>query len=323
MKKIISLLVFTIFLFTTNAWSQFKQVEGGIQYLIIPAGEGEPIKQGEFFEMHIVQTYEADDMDTVLYDSRKTNAQIAQFDSAIIPPDFYTIFSGMRKGDSLVIKQLADSLMSKPGLPPFIKKGGVITAHYKVTNIYRTTDVADSAYRSQAAIAKAKDSAEAVIQLVLDNMIIDDYLAKKNIKTVKAPKGTYVQIIKQGTGPFASAGKTVKVFYTGKTIPGEKVFDSNTDPAFSHTEVYQFTISKKDEAPQVIQGWEDGFSLLRKGAVARLFIPSVLAYGKNERGENIDANQCMYFDIKIVDVFTEGEVKKSSGVKLPQKKRKK
>lgn len=319
MKKVFPCLLFSLFLIISHAGAQFKKAAGGVQYLVIPAGEGAQLKQGDYFEAQVIQTYQSDDMDTVLYDSRKMNNQVVQFDSVAIPAVYYKILSGLRKGDSAVIKQLTDSQTLKSTLPPFMKKGSFLTGYFKILNIYPTQEIANKAILSKANAAKAKDSLDATVQIVVDNKIIEDYLAKKKIKTVKAPKGTYVQIIKQGTGPFVSAGKRVKVLYTGKTIPGEKTFDSNTDPVFGHTELFEFSLNKNGEAQQVIQGWGDGFSLLGKGAVARLFIPSVLAYGKHQRGDDIAANQCVYFDVEVVDVFTDDPVNEKKETKISPK----
>ena len=51
----------------------------------------------------------------------------------------------------------------------------------------------------------------------------------------------------------------------------------------------------------VIMGWQIGLSLLQKGGVIRLIIPSSLAYGCRDNG-SIKANSILYFDVELVDV---------------------
>jgi hypothetical protein len=54
----------------------------------------------------------------------------------------------------------------------------------------------------------------------------------------------------------------------------------------------------------VIAGWYDGLKLLSKGAKAKFFIPSPLAYGKMQMGKDIKENSILVFDIEILDVLT-------------------
>jgi FKBP-type peptidyl-prolyl cis-trans isomerase FkpA len=324
MIKVFCLLFFCFLITGQNLQAQFIPANNGIIYKIISSGTGKNAKQGDFLELHTRQVYQGVDGDTILYDSWLATPVIAEFDSAIVPAPYYDIFSGLAKGDSVVIKQLTDSIMvQNSSLPTFIKKGDTIKVFYKLVNIHTSRQSANEAQQANLKNANQRDSVMLAAQHVKDDAIIQAYLNEKNIKTIRAPLGTYVQIIEQGTGPFAAPGKKIKVFYTGKTIPDEKAFDSNTDSTFGHTEVLTFSISKPGQSNSVIKGWEDGFSLLQKGAVAKLFIPSVLAYGKSARGELIRANQCMYFDIRVVDVFTEIPPKKKKTVKLPQKRIKK
>jgi FKBP-type peptidyl-prolyl cis-trans isomerase len=55
-------------------------------------------------------------------------------------------------------------------------------------------------------------------------------------------------------------------------------------------------------AGQVIPGWEEGMALLKKGSKAKLFIPSPLAYGPQERGDKLPANSVLVFDIDVTDI---------------------
>jgi FKBP-type peptidyl-prolyl cis-trans isomerase len=52
----------------------------------------------------------------------------------------------------------------------------------------------------------------------------------------------------------------------------------------------------------VIQGWDEGLQLLKKGSVAKLLIPSPLAYGPSQRSEVIQANSILVFDVEVTDV---------------------
>ena len=289
----------------------FKKSEGGIEYKIITDGKGSVIKTGNFFEIAFDQTYKGTNKDTVLFSSKDFSNQIVGLDSAALPPAYYKIFSQIRKGDSIVVKQVTDSLM-KPGgqFPPFIKKGGHVIAHYKIVSIFTSRESADSAYKSQMLMAKSKDSIKSLAQLKIDDKTITDYLAKNNIKATKAPLGTYVQILTEGAGDAIDTSKVLKVMYTGKTLEDGKVFDSNKDPKFNHTEALPVNMgAPAGTQGSVIKGWTDGLSLMKKGSKANLYIPSSLAYGSQGAGADIKPNSNLVFEVEIVDVITAAQAR--------------
>ncbi|UEG49396.1 FKBP-type peptidyl-prolyl cis-trans isomerase [Ferruginibacter lapsinanis] len=309
MKKIIyGAAAITFMLFGCK--ESFKKSSEGLMYKIISDGKGEKVQNGNFFEIQFDQTYKAGNTDTVLADSRNFGNQIAQMDSLAIPPAYYKIFSQIRKGDSVIIKQSTDSIIKMGNAPAFLKKGQFIISHYKIVNLFTTKQQADSAAQAQYEIARQKDSIKAIAQLVIDDKIVAEYLTKNKITATKAPQGTYVEILAPGTGDAIDTGKVVKVNYTGKTLEGGKVFDSNTDPAFQHLEPIKVTMNAIAGMPgSVIKGWTDGLSLLKKGAKARFYVPSALAYGSRGAGKDIKPNENLIFDIEVVDVISAAQAK--------------
>ena len=275
----------------------FKKSEKGMEYKIISDGKGNKLVSGNFFEIQFEQTYKATGLDTVLYDSKKFANQIATMDSAGMPPAYYKIFSQARKGDSIVVKQLVDSIMKEGNNPPFMKKGGFLIDHYKVVNVYTTKQAADSAYKIQMDQAKIKDSLNSIVQLKKDDKTITDYISGKNIKAEKTPKGVYVETIVAGTGAKVTDSVGVKIKYTGTNFAG-KAFDSNVDSTFHHMELLPVQMW----APRVIPGWIDGLRLLSKGTKARFYIPSSLAYGAQGQQPAIAPNENLIFDVEVVEV---------------------
>lgn len=288
----------------------FKKAPGGLEYKIISDEKGQPIKNGYFFEIAFDQTYKGSNKDTVLFDSRKFYNQVVMLDSMQIPAGYYKIFSQIRKGDSIVIRTPTDTLIkqSGPNLPPFIKKGAYIIAHYKVLNIFETREAADSANRAQADLARKRDSVRQAEQLVKDDKIIKDYLAKNHIQAVKAPMGTYVEILSPGEGNQLDTSRVVKVNYTGRTMSDSKVFDSNTDTTFQHVEPFRVYLGAP-AGMSVIKGWTDGLLQLKDKAKARFYIPSALGYGNMGNGERIKPDANLIFDIEVVSSMSSTEAR--------------
>jgi hypothetical protein len=55
----------------------------------------------------------------------------------------------------------------------------------------------------------------------------------------------------------------------------------------------------------VIKGWTDGMTLLNKGAKAKFYIPSSLAYGAQGAGADIGPNEILVFDIEVLDIMNQ------------------
>jgi FKBP-type peptidyl-prolyl cis-trans isomerase FkpA len=115
-----------------------------------------------------------------------------------------------------------------------------------------------------------------------------------NITTLQIEDG------KTGTGAEATAGKTVKVHYTGWLYDPKaanhqgKKFDSSKD----HGEPFEFKLG----AGMVIRGWDQGVAGMKVGGSRTLVIPSELGYGARGAGGAIPPNATLLFDVDLLDV---------------------
>lgn len=300
-------------IFMVSCKQDFQKGPKGLEYKIISNGDGASMKYGDFMQMQIAQYVNNGKSDSLLSDSRTNSGAIIQpLDSMSIPPDYYKIISKMKKGDSLVLRMSADSIIAQnPGaMPPFIKKGYYLLTTVKLMNVFKNQVQADSARKKEMIIQRAKDSVANIQILKQDDKAIQDYLKKNNISNAtKAPMGTYVQVIQPGTGALLDTSVVAKVNYTGMTMDG-KVFDSNTDPSKGHVEPFLVNLTNdKSLGSGVINGWYDGLKMLNKGAKAKFFIPSTLAYGKQGAGADIKPNSILIFDIEVVDLLSKVQAK--------------
>lgn len=264
--------------------SGYKQTPSGIRYRIISTGDGPLVKKGEILKFNYAQKLN----DSSLFNSFNSLPTYAKVDSVGSVYSPIEVFPFLRKGDSVVIVQLADTIMKRmpPGQPSPLKKGDKITLTLKILDILKGDEMAQA---DQMKELKTESDREAGT--------IQRYLTSKNITTEKTPKGVYVSVQSPGDGPAVDSGKYVSVMYTGKLFAAdkavtEKVFETNTGKA-----PIQFTIN----SGQVIPGWDEGLKMLKKGGKATLYIPATLAYGQ-QPGPGGKPFENLIFDVQVVDV---------------------
>lgn len=125
-------------------------------------------------------------------------------------------------------------------------------------------------------------------QLEVDEKLIKEFIAKNNIPALRHESGLYYQIILPGSGSTVTLNTIVSVKYTGRLLNGSVFDGTTTDPA-------TFPLAN------LIEGWQKGIPLIRKGGKLRLLIPSSLGYKQSGSGR-IPGNSVLDFDIELVNV---------------------
>lgn len=262
-----------------------NKTKSGLLYKIISDKKNPVVKRGQFIKLTFSQKISGT-KDSVLFTSDSTLPAYVPIDS--VPSNAYSpveIFSLLRKGDSAVVIQLADSIQKKSAqaLPPFIHKKDKIILTLRVLDVFE----------NEEALKKDRDSLLVGFH-AKQTQQVEDYLKEHNIQATKTAKGTFVEIKTPGDGPLIDSGKQVAVIYTGKLFPSGKVFETNDK---EDAQPIKFVVGSH----RIIPGWEDGVRLLKKGSVATLYIPAFLAYDQ-QIGPGKKPYENLIFDVKIVDV---------------------
>jgi len=269
----------------------FTKTPNGLEYKIVTDAPGTQYpKVGDFISAHLQLIVD----DSVHFSTRQVmNNAPAEVQMASSPTkgDIMEGFTFMTPGDSAIFRYSVDSLLTIPGVTPapWMKKGEGQMIYYRVV-LAGVKSAADKQKEAAEAAAKQKD---------IDDKLLQDYFKANNIKATKTASGLYYTVSKMGTGMVAQPGDKVSVNYTGKTMEG-KAFDSNVDPQFQHVQPFEFTVGQG----MVIKGWDEGFTILKKGSKGTLYIPSPLAYGANSPDPSrIPVNGILIFDVELLDVI--------------------
>lgn len=259
----------------------FSRTESGLLYKFIKSNAGPKPELGDIMEMDIIYLT---DTDSILFDSK---AKSDSFTVEKVDPTFIggveEGFAMMSVGDSALFKASADSIFEKTfhsTLPGYLTPGRFITFKVKLKNIIPKS-VHDS-LKIARDVASRREEFER----------IELFLQQNEMDVMPTKNGVYMATSKSGTGEFPAKGDTVYVNYTARLLDGT-IFDQavNTDPPFS------FVVGNG----MVIEGWEECIPFLNKGSVARLVIPSDLAFGDQQKGV-VKPYSTLVFDVEILDV---------------------
>lgn len=276
----------------------FKRTKTGLLYKIAKAGSSKDsiAKTGNVIKLHFTEKLNDSVVQSTFgklpfYTRVDTSAAVAYSPSEVLPL--------LRKGDSVIVVQMIDSLIKKglqPQLPPSAKKGDRLVYNVKVLDVFPNDSLARIDNAKEMSIEQGRQQKEMAGAKEKERQEIEAYLSKNKITAQKTPKGAYLQVIKVGDGPQADSGKQVSLKYRGTTFAG-KTFDTNMDSSFHHSEPLRFVVG----ANTMIQGLEDAVRYLKKGGKGKVFVPAVLAYGPNP-GPGGSTYENLIFDIEVVDV---------------------
>lgn len=268
----------------------FKTLPSGLEYKFIVDKPGaQKAVPGTMITMHIRTTAN----DSALFDSYKMNNNEpvpAQVTEPSYSGDVMEGIALMTEGDSAVFRAPADSIFRGNQFPPFVKSGDKVMFQVKMVSV-----------KTKEAFEKEQNEIAAK-QIQIEDKQIQDYIKTNKLKATKTASGLYYIITQKGSGENAKAGQSVNMNYTGTLLDGT-AFDSNVDPKFGHVQPFKFGLGQG----QVIKGWDEGISLLNKGAKAKLIIPSPLAYGTRSMPGNqnnpkgIPANSILIFDVEMIE----------------------
>ena len=107
------------------------------------------------------------------------------------------------------------------------------------------------------------------------------------IDSLKRTNGIYYSVIDSGSGVRPSANSLVSVTYTGKLLNGA-IFEKSAT-------------TMEVDLRKVIEGWQIGIPIIKKGGKIKLILPSVYAYGCNGK-KDIPANSVLYYEVNLIDV---------------------
>lgn len=121
---------------------------------------------------------------------------------------------------------------------------------------------------------------------------IENYIARHKLDMISTGTGLRYQLIQPGEGDTIHDGQLVTMDYVLNNIMGDVIYSSDNDG------VKSFVVGHDD----VESGLDEAVRHLRKGAVAKLIIPSHQGYGLLGDQKSIPERATLIYTVKILEV---------------------
>lgn len=282
--KNLVLFIFAASVLAACGKASYKKTPGGMPYQVYKGKDTQRIYAGNYVKVNLIQKIK----DSVYFSTEGKLPIFLQVNATAQPYDIAELWTSLRVGDSVIATQMMDTFIkrSPQNISPNFKKGDKIITYVKILGVY-----------ANDSLARVDDEKGKKDFLAEEIKTVEKYLADKKITAQKTPSGAFVETINPGTGSLIDSGKYITINYTGTSWSGKR-FDSNTDTTFHHVAPYSFVA----KGGQMMKGFDEAMLLMRPGGSAKLYIPSLLAYGANSNSPLIKPYEHLMFDVEMVKV---------------------
>lgn len=264
----------------------YQATGNGLYYKQLVKGTGEQLKTDDVVRVKLAYYIN----DSMLFTTDVLPDAYDKVRESLFAGDLYEGMRLMHVGDSMSFMINADSIFAKQfrvEMPPFVKPGDYLRWEVKIEE-----SMTEEAYQKRMEENQQKQMEEMAAKQQESKEAFDAYLAANGITAKPTESGLVYVRTKPGKGPKPKTNQTVKVHYTGRLLDGT-VFDSSIERGYP----IEFELG----VGRVIPGWDEGIALMSKGEKGMLYIPSNLAYGPRQMGDDIPAFSNLIFEVELVD----------------------
>ena len=289
MRTTTTLLLAIVLLASCN---QYQKTPSGLSYKITKGAGKEMLKNGQYVKFNI--EYKITPKDSLLNSSfDHLPAYLIIDTSRPSKHSFLEIITKCAVGDKVEFVLSVDTLMKMGAIPPnnpSFHARDMIRGRVEILKTFANRELASADMQNEQSLEKQKEI-----------KLLQDFTAKKGIKTQSTKSGALVEITNPGEAQKADSGKAVSVMYRGTFLDG-KEFDSNMGKTGPNSQPLIVEIASNP--PGVIQGLDEGLRMFGKGGKGKVYIPAMLGYGPDGRSPIIPPYTSMIFEVEILDVTT-------------------
>lgn len=262
------------------------RTESGLLYKVYPSKATDSVaRAGRTIKVNYIQKAGDSTIEST-YEAMPYYEQVTSPDAHAYSPS--AVFAGLKKGDSLIVKQRADSMLSRQqilALPSSIKKVDEWITTIKVLDVFASDSLlqADKLHE----IDRVKQ-----LQLSLGKERIKRFFLLDGISAAELEEGVFISPVDIGDGKKPVSGSKLKISYQARTLKG-RVIDSQSARS------KEISIGKGN-LPEVL---ERALLYFREGDSVKIYAPAVLMFGVEPGIKGIAASDDLEYRVRVENVY--------------------
>lgn len=271
--------------------------ETGLQYQVIKSGPETGVSPSAR-DVACVH-YRGTLMDGTEFDSSYARDQAAAFPVSGVIAGWTEALQLMRPGDHWFLTIPSDLAYGERGAGDMIGPNATLQFEVELIDVRTSMPGPREDCADPGLLAQKRANLRAAEQYLSDNRAVPG--------VIETESGLQYRVVGAGPadGPTPEPGQWVCVHYTGTRIGGAE-FDSSR----ARGQAAAFPSN------QLIRGWVEALALMRPGDRWDLYIHPDLAYGDSARGDVIQANDLLIFDVEMIRLL-DGPVERGVDCSAP------
>lgn len=266
---------------------RYRIEDNGLIILQWDRTKGRPVTLGELVNFDLVLTELEGD---TIIDSHQFEPVEAEHGQGFLCPAFDEVLGMMRVGERMRFIMPSSIALDSVGYEEIILPYTALYADVKINSVISEAEYAaiEQQKAEQQRIQRAAMLEEQKKELM-------QYSLKNGFPTDPTASGLYYQEMKAGQGAMVMKDDSISMFYSIYNLDGELV-DSNVEMGLP-------LIFKMGQG-EMLPGIEEGVLMMKKGAKAKLLMPSDIAFDELVIDEVLlPANTPIVVEIELVDII--------------------
>jgi len=285
--SLLFILLVSFVLVGCNESKGYRTQSGLIFYVFDQNSEDSTVQIGHVLKLNI-QKFVNDSLVESTYDGVPEYEKVMP--GVFSPYEAGEIFQFLHKGDSVVMIQEADSLLTRRlfiQVPSYVSKGDIITTHLKILDVFTNDSLANMDMNNEYPLAIERNRLNGAARM-------KQYLDEHGIDAELTPDTVFIETIEEGDGEPVQAGDVINIRFRAETLSG-RIFGDNTDSesAPMHYEVMTGVMPI---------GIEESLLRCRVGDHVRFYLPAMKAFGASPPPGGEKGFQDMIFEVKILGI---------------------
>lgn len=281
-----------------SRFSGYKKTDDGLYYKFYRHNEGQHPDTSHIVQVNLSYRYK----DSILFSSNNLKEPMnLMVNRPDYKGDFNQALMMMTPGDSASFLIRADSFffatLKYNRLPKIVSPDSYVTVEVGLTKMWTKQE------------QRQKEREWILARKNTEREDIQKFIKQIRFEGDTTPEGLYFKITRKGEGPTPKPGDLITLKFSVVLFDGTELY-SSWDKGVPMT----IEFGRKFDT----EGINIALSRMNKGSVARLIIPSKLAFGEKGRPPFIPPYSPLLYDVEIVDIQSKDDISKNNEKQLKE-----